>query len=114
MGAIQLAPPDPILGISVAYKADTFEQKVDLGIGAYRTEEGNPYMFNAVRQAEEAVLSNTARNKEYQTIGGNAEFTTLSRQLVFGDLPEDKAKAIVSVQTLSGTGSLRVAAEFVG
>jgi aspartate/tyrosine/aromatic aminotransferase len=49
MGAIELAPPDPILGIAVAYKADTFEQKVDLGIGAYRTEEGHPYMFNAVR-----------------------------------------------------------------
>jgi aspartate aminotransferase len=79
MGRIELAPPDPILGIAVAYKADTFEQKVDLGIGAYRTEEGNPYMFNAVRQAEQAVLANEARNKEYQTIGGNAEFTTLAK-----------------------------------
>lgn len=39
------APADPILGTAVAYKADKHPDKVNLGIGAYRTDEGVPYLF---------------------------------------------------------------------
>ena len=46
---VKEVPADPILGLSLAYKADTDPRKVDLGVGAYRTDEGKPYVFEVVR-----------------------------------------------------------------
>lgn len=47
---ITMAPPDPILGVSEAFKADTNEVKLNLGVGAYRTEELHPYVLNVVKK----------------------------------------------------------------
>jgi len=51
-GHVKQAPADPILGLSAGYKADTDPNKVNLGIGAYRTEEGKPFVFPVIREAE--------------------------------------------------------------
>lgn len=51
------AAPDPILGVSLAYKADPSSNKVDLGVGAYRTEEGKPFVLNSVKKVR--ILSLT-------------------------------------------------------
>ena len=48
---ITMAPPDPILGVSEAFKADTHEMKLNLGVGAYRTEDLQPYVLNVVKKA---------------------------------------------------------------
>ncbi len=42
---LSLAPADPILGTALAYKADTDKNKMNLGIGAYRTDDELPYVF---------------------------------------------------------------------
>lgn len=47
---ITMAPPDPILGVSEAFRADTDEKKLNLGVGAYRTEELQPYVLNVVKK----------------------------------------------------------------
>lgn len=47
---ISMAPADPILGVSEAFKADTDEKKLNLGVGAYRTEELQPYVLNVVKK----------------------------------------------------------------
>lgn len=47
---IPMAPPDPILGVSEAFKADTSDVKLNLGVGAYRTEELQPYVLNVVKK----------------------------------------------------------------
>jgi aspartate/tyrosine/aromatic aminotransferase len=47
---VTMAPPDPILGVSEAFKADTHENKLNLGVGAYRTEELQPYVLNVVKK----------------------------------------------------------------
>lgn len=47
---ITMAPPDPILGVSEAFRADTNEMKLNLGVGAYRTEEIQPYVLNVVKK----------------------------------------------------------------
>lgn len=47
---ITMAPPDPILGVSEAFKADTNELKLNLGVGAYRTEQLQPYVLNVVKK----------------------------------------------------------------
>ena len=43
-------PEDPIFSLSIGYKKDTHPQKLDLGVGAYRTEEGNPVILTVVRK----------------------------------------------------------------
>jgi len=113
---IATAPPDPILGTSIAYGADTDPRKINLGIGAYRDEAGKPYVLECVRKAEEALLADTGTtvNKEYSTIDGPPSLKTLTQRLIFGDDCAAIAEGrIASVQGLSGTGSLRVTAEFI-
>lgn len=47
---VTMAPPDPILGVSEAFKADTNDMKLNLGVGAYRTEDLQPYVLNVVKK----------------------------------------------------------------
>jgi len=113
---LEMAPIDPILGTTQAFNADTDPRKINLGVGAYRTEEGKPFVLQVVRDAEKEILTElgTSVNKEYSTIDGPAELKVLTQKLVFGDRSEAVASnRIASVQALSGTGSLRVAAEFI-
>lgn len=63
---LAIAPPDPILSLIVRYRDDDFPQKVDLGPGAYRTEEGKPLVMDCVRAAEKEVVNDHSLNKEYQ------------------------------------------------
>lgn len=103
------APPDPILGLNASFLADPSPNKLNLGVGAYRTEEGKPYILNCVRKAEEKILKGNY-NKEYLPIDGLAEFNRQSAKLIFGDLVSPR---IVTVQSLSGTGALRIGVSFI-
>jgi aspartate aminotransferase len=47
--------PDPILGTAIAYNNDKSADKVNLGIGAYRDDNGKPYIFKIVKKVEEEV-----------------------------------------------------------
>lgn len=47
---LTMAPPDPILGVSEAFRADTHEMKLNLGVGAYRTEDLQPYVLDVVKK----------------------------------------------------------------
>ncbi|KXZ54146.1 hypothetical protein GPECTOR_5g245 [Gonium pectorale] len=111
---VEQAPPDPIIGVTDAWRADPDPRKLNLGVGAYRTEEGKPYVLRAVREAETQMLADPASNHEYLPISGNADFCRLSRTLALGAgsaaLQEGR---VATVQALSGTGALRVGAEFL-
>ena len=50
--AVPLGPPDAILGITEAFKADSAPEKINLGVGAYRDEKGHPYVLNCVRKVK--------------------------------------------------------------
>ena len=50
------APPDAILGVAAAYRADPRKDKVNLSVGAYRDEKGRPYVLQCVRKAEAALV----------------------------------------------------------
>jgi len=93
------------------YVKDTDPSKISLAIGAYRDEEGKPYIFEVVRKVEEEILKEKT-NKEYLPIDGNQEFVTAAKKLVFGE-DYKHLDQIVTVQTLSGTGALKVAAELL-
>lgn len=108
------APEDPILGVTVAYNKDPSPNKLNLGVGAYRTEEGKPLVLNVVRRAEQILVNDQSRVKEYLPITGLSDFNKLSAKLIFGaDSPAIKENRVTTVQGLSGTGSLRVGAEFL-
>ncbi|KAJ0182069.1 hypothetical protein K1T71_002791 [Dendrolimus kikuchii] len=110
---VPMGPPDVILGISEAYKRDTDSKKVNLGVGAYRDDDGKPFILPSVRKAEEIVYQKSL-NHEYAPIGGEATYTDAVAKLAFGeDSPVIKNKTNCTVQTLSGTGALRLGLEFV-
>ena len=108
--AINPVPLDPIFELAKRYAEDTFPEKVDLGIGAYRSDDGKPYLLNVVKEVEKALAAEEIP-KEYLRIDGMEEFTHGATQLLYGSgAPYDR---IYAMQTLSGTGALRIAAEFL-
>ncbi|CAH8391432.1 unnamed protein product [Eruca vesicaria subsp. sativa] len=108
------APEDPILGVTVAYNKDPSPIKLNLGVGAYRTEEGKPLVLNVVRKAEQQLVNDRSRIKEYLPIVGLGEFNKLSAKLILGaDSPAIRENRVTTVECLSGTGSLRVGGEFL-
>ncbi|KAK3034328.1 hypothetical protein RJ639_032226 [Escallonia herrerae] len=108
------APEDPILGVTVAYNKDPNPIKLNLGVGAYRTEEGKPLVLNVVRQAEQMLVNDQSQVKEYLPIIGLSDFNKSSAKLIFGaDSNAIQENRVTTVQCLSGTGSLRVGAEFL-
>jgi len=111
---VELAPLDPILGMSQRFQADTDKRKVNVSIGAYRTDEGKPLVLNCVKKAEKRILEDASLNKEYLPQRGDAEFSKLCQKMLFGENSKLlKDGLVATVQTLSGTGALRVGAEFV-
>lgn len=113
---IEEAPVDPILGTTLLFNADPDPRKVNLGVGAYRTEEGKPFVLDVVREAEDEMQKElgTSVTKEYCPIDGFGPLKALTQNLCFGaDAAAIREQRIASAQTLSGTGSLRVAAEFM-
>lgn len=116
---IPLAPPDKILGISEAYQKDTNPKKINLGVGAYRDNSGKPIVFPSVKKAE-TVLLEAETNKEYTGITGSKPFQNAVKEFVFNNSGKDANGAkligenrIITAQTISGTGSLRVIADFL-
>jgi aspartate/tyrosine/aromatic aminotransferase len=108
------APADPILSLSTGYKNDKFEKKVNLGIGAYRSEDGKPFVFPVVRKAEQRIANDTGLNKEYAPIDGDQAFLKGSRGVLFGwDHADVNSGRVASLQTLSGTGALRMISDFL-
>jgi aspartate/tyrosine/aromatic aminotransferase len=114
MDDVNAAPADAILGISQAYQADTDARKINVSVGAYRTNEGKPLVLQCVTKAEEIIQKDKSLNKEYLRQRGDPEYTNLARTLLFGKTCKPLVEGrIASCQTLSGTGSLRVGAEFI-
>ncbi|KAK6536609.1 Aspartate aminotransferase, cytoplasmic [Arthrobotrys megalospora] len=112
--SIPMAPTDPLFGLMAAYRADTFEKKVDLGIGAYRDDNAKPWILPVVKKAEDRIRNDPAQNHEYLPIAGLASLTSAAAKLVFGsDSAAIQEKRVVSYQTISGTGAVHLGALFL-
>lgn len=114
--SVQQAPADKILGITTAFQQDKSPHKINLGVGAYRGDDGKPWVLPTVKQAEQILLK-TEGNKEYVPITGTNNYNDLIKRLLFGhDEAGNQLLAegrIVTSQGISGTGSLRVIGEFI-
>ncbi|BDA42238.1 Aspartate aminotransferase, mitochondrial [Coccomyxa sp. Obi] len=109
---VPTAPKDPILGITEAYLANKRKDKINLGVGAYRDDDSKPVVLDVVRKAESRIAG--SEFMEYLPIGGLKAFNDLSVKLAYGeDADCIKEGRVAAVQSLSGTGSCRLMAEFM-
>lgn len=110
---ISQAPADPILGLTEAFKKDPRQEKVNLGVGVYKDESGLTPVLKSVKLAE-AKLLDTETSKTYLGIDGVQLYNKVVQELLFGaDSKIVKEGLAVTAQAPGGTGSLRIAAEFV-
>ena len=105
---VEMAPPDPILGLNAAFKADPRSNKVNLSIGAYKTDDLQPLVLAAVKKAEQQILTG-GMDKEYLSQDGDPEYVEHSIKLVF-DTEQDN---IFGAQAPGGTAGVRLAGEFL-
>ncbi|KAJ3390112.1 Aspartate aminotransferase, cytoplasmic [Entophlyctis sp. JEL0112] len=107
-------PLDPIFALSAAYAADPDPLKINLGIGAYRDNDGKPWVLPVVRKVKERLLSDPALNHEYLAIDGLRSFTDASAKMILGsDSAAIKENRFAGVQAISGTGAVRLGADLL-
>lgn len=110
---IELAPADPILGLTEAFNKDSNPSKVNLGVGVYQDETGKVPLLDVVREcATKWVQSETT--KGYLPIDGIPLYNKGIQSLLFGDAAEVVSEGrAVTIQALGGTGGLKVGADFI-
>lgn len=111
--SVELAPRDPILGLNEQFGADTRPTKVNLGIGVYSDDQGRLPLLKSVHQAEMArVQANTTHG--YLPIDGFAMLNKAAQVLALGaDSPVIAEKRALTVQSVGGTGALKIGADFL-
>ncbi|XP_043490854.1 aspartate aminotransferase, cytoplasmic [Polistes fuscatus] len=109
---IELGPPIEVFALTKAFNDDTYEKKVNLAVGAYRTSEGKPWVLPVVKKVEKQLAADELQNHEYLPILGLDSFCQAATKMLLGPNSSVIAQGrAFGIQTLSGTGALRVAAE---
>ena len=97
-----------------AFKKDTAPRKLSLSVGAYRDAAGKPYYLPSVREAEHRILADPTETQEYPGMAGYPRFCAANNALLFGANAELlKEGRAATVQCISGSGALRIGAEFL-
>jgi aromatic-amino-acid transaminase len=111
--AIDMAPRDPILGITEAFNADQNPAKINLGVGVYYDDNGKVPLLSCVRQAE-AILIEQFAPRTYLPIDGLATYDRAVQELVFGaDSAVIAERRVITAQAIGGTGALKIGADFL-
>lgn len=82
--SVPLAPPDLIFGLNKDYVNDQNPNKINLLIGAYKTEEGKSYVLPVVRNVEKTMAADESLNHEYLPIEGMKELCDGAAKLALG------------------------------
>ncbi len=113
LASTEMAPRDPILGLTEAFNADPNPRKVNLGQGVYVDDTGKVPVLECVRRAEGA-LAQGIRPRSYLPIDGLPAYDRISQSVLLGAGHRALAdKRVVTVQSLGGTGALKVGADFL-
>jgi aromatic-amino-acid transaminase len=99
--------PDALLALIRLHAADPREDKIDLGVGVYRTEDGATPVFAAIKAAEQALVD-LQDSKSYLGPEGDMGFVTALMPYIFGADPTMGGR-IQGMQTPGGTGAVRLA-----
>lgn len=111
---IKELPPDPLFGLKARYTSDSRSDKVDLGIGAYRDNNGKPWILPAVKKAEVKLINDPSYNHEYLAIEGFKDFVVNAANIILGgDSVAINENRLISQQSLSGTGALHLCGKFL-
>ncbi|MBI1372675.1 MAG: aminotransferase class I/II-fold pyridoxal phosphate-dependent enzyme [Phycisphaera sp.] len=110
---VQTAPPDPILGLTETFNADTRSEKINLSVGVYKDAAGKTPILATVKEAERRLLENET-SKGYKPISGDPVYDALVQKLLFGAGSDVIAsKRAFTAHTPGGTGGLRVAGDYL-
>ncbi len=110
---VEFYPGDPILGLVETFNNDSRAEKVNLGIGIYFDANGKLPVLGSVREAEVRRAA-TAQPRPYLPMEGLAAYRSAVQNLLFGqNNPALAAKRIATIQTLGGSGALKVGADFL-
>jgi aromatic-amino-acid transaminase len=113
LSAVEMAPSDPILGVTEAFNNDPNPRKVNLGVGVYTDEAGKVPLLECVRRAERTIAERGAPHV-YLPIDGIAVYDRAVQKMLFGADSELLGMGrVVTVQALGGTGGLRIGADFL-
>jgi aromatic-amino-acid transaminase len=113
LAGIEMAPGDPILGVTEAYNADANPRKVNLGVGVYYDDDGKVPVLGCIRRVEQQ-LAEKPLPRNYLPIDGIAAYDRAVQELVFGKgFPAVQERRVVTVQTLGGTGGLKVGGDLL-
>jgi aromatic-amino-acid transaminase len=109
---LQQQPADALLALIKLHNADPRADKIDLGVGVYRTGEGDTPVFGAIKAAERKLVEEQD-SKAYLGPEGDMAFVHALMPYVFGKASPDMGGRIEGMQTPGGTGSLRLALAMV-
>ncbi len=110
---IEMAPPDPILGLTEAFNKDTNGAKINLSVGVYKDANGQTPILESVKQARQRVLD-TEKTKSYKPINGDPAYGAAVRAMLFGAGHEIVTSGrATTAHTPGGTGALRVAGDYL-
>src|ERR1700704_3284065 len=108
LSRVEMAPRDPILGITEAFNGDKNPNKVNLGVGIYYDDQGKVPLLECVRRAEREIGDNLPPRASLP-IDGIPAYDKAVQALVFGtDSDALKGGRIVTAQALGGTGGLKI------
>jgi aromatic-amino-acid transaminase len=110
---VEMAPRDPILGLTEAFNHDARPTKVNLGVGVYLNDEGKVPVLRAVAEAERQ-RAELPLPRGYLPIDGIPAYDLAVQQLLLGvDSPLIQAGKAITAQALGGTGGLKVGADLL-
>lgn len=110
---IEAAPADSIFGLTEAFRKEQNPQKVNLGVGVYKDDQGKTPVLRCVKAAEQELLT-SEESKNYLPIGGDPLYGGSVQQLIFGENSEVITSArAATIHAPGGTGALRVGAQLL-
>ncbi|XP_056617491.1 aspartate aminotransferase, cytoplasmic [Triplophysa dalaica] len=113
-GEVPLAAPVAVFKLTADFREDQSPNKVNLGVGAYRTDECQPWVLPVVKKVEKIIVEDQSLNHEYLPILGLPEFRSSASKIALGaDSPAISENRVGAVQCLGGTGALKIGAEFL-
>ncbi|MBK9010661.1 aromatic amino acid transaminase [Novosphingobium sp.] len=101
-------PADALLALIKLHNEDPRADKIDLGVGVYRTGDGATPVFAAIKAAEKRLLE-TQDSKAYLGPEGDMGFVRALMPWVFGKANPTMDGRIDGMQTPGGTGGVRLA-----
>lgn len=112
--AVPAATPVAVFKLTADFREDSDRRKVNLGVGAYRTDDSQPWVLPVVKKVEQLIVNDASLNHEYLPILGLPEFRSNASKIALGeDSPAILENRVGGVQCLGGTGALRIGAEFL-